>query len=74
MKMPSSSRQTLNSSRNIHCSVATSWIQSAICTATCSTVISQAIAPVAPITSITVALVMKALSSICGTRCQVRSL
>ena len=52
----------LTSSRNIHGSLATTLIQAAICTATCSAVMSHASAPVAPMTSITVALVWKALT------------
>ena len=47
----------LSSSRNSHCWCATAWTQSASWAATCSTVINQARHPVAPMTSITTALV-----------------
>ena len=61
MKMPRRSSDRLTSSRNIHCSCATVWTHSASCIATCSAVSSHAIAAVAPSTSITTALVWKAL-------------
>jgi len=73
MKMPSSSSATFSMIRNTHLTCATELTQLASCWATPSAVISQASAPVAPITSITVALVMKAFSSKAGTCRQVMS-
>ena len=66
MKMPSRNSATLTNSRNTHCWCATLSTQAPICAGTCSTVISHARQPVAPITTITVALVWNDLSSSAG--------
>ena len=64
----------LVSSKNIQGWCATLWTHAASCVATCSTVISHDRHPVAPMTSITAALVWKDLSSRAGRSPQVRSL